>query len=165
MPVTQPKNSGKNSRNIRKTVKTKTVLLTVSVVFPAFFRLFHWHFARKNLKFWNFLLGVHGHRGFKHISNAQTTPERVPQKTKAKNQKGCRVGSGQSAGNTAEKQREKQPKHPKNCKNKNSCLLTVSVVFPAFFRLFHWHFARDPVGTFFVWGFPAVFSVRHAAPL
>ena len=54
----------------------------------------------------------------------------------------CRGGPGQ----TAKKQPEKQPKHPKN--TRKTAVLTflgVSDVFPAVFRLFD----RDPLGTFF----------------
>ena len=53
--------------------------------------------------------------------------------------KRCRVGPGQRAGNTAERQ-------PENSRNsQNSCFSGVSAVLPAVFRLF----ARDPLGTFF----------------
>ena len=41
VPVKQPKNSRKNSRNTRKTVET-AVFPGVSAVFPAVFRLFDW---------------------------------------------------------------------------------------------------------------------------
>ena len=53
--------------------------------------------------------------------------------------KGCQVGHGK----TAEKQPEKQPKHPKN--SCFDCFSGVSAVFPAVFRLF----CRDPLGTLF----------------
>ena len=57
--------------------------------------------------------------------------------------KRCRVGPGQTAGETAEKQPEKHPKHPKQ--KFFGCL----AAHPAVSRLFSRQFTRGPLGTFF----------------
>ena len=70
----------------------------------------------------------------------------------------CRVGPGRSAGETAGKQPEKHPKRAKQLFF--GCLAAQ----PAVFRLFSWHFARGPLGTFFGC-FSAVFKLRRSGPL